>query len=327
MQFATLEFAAFFLITLTLSWVLRPWRLWQKTFLLLASYSFYAALRLEFVAIIFVSSLLFYFAGKALTMAQRKGARLAWLWVGVVLNLLLLAVFKYYNFFTDSVADLFSLVGLSSPLPVIEILFPVGISFYVFQGISYILDLYWKRGLQAPNLLDFLLFQAFFPQLLAGPICRSRELLEQIVGSGPRGLPELNRAATLILSGLFKKVVLAHFIDAHLVLNVFTAPENYTAPALWMGMLGYTMLIYWDFSGYTDLARGLGLLLGFEIPENFDHPYIARDISDFWRRWHITLSFWLRDYPSCRSRVNGPEACAGGWIENKAHSGAHNSRS
>lgn len=305
MQFPTLEFAVFFAITLSVSWLVRRQRTYQKLFLLAASYYFYAKLGLLPLGLILLSSLVFFAAGEGILRCSSRGARRAWLLLAVVANLGLLGFFKYYNFFQENLADLADFLGLGAHLPLIEVLFPVGISFYVFQGLSYILDVYWGRykppkaeGLPqlADAALNFLLYMAFFPQLLAGPICRGRELLPQFMGQAPRHVPQLSRAATLILSGLFKKVVLAHFIDTHLVSAVFNTPENYTAAALWMGMAGYTMLIYWDFSGYTDLARGLGLLLGFHIPENFDHPYIATDISDFWRRWHITLSFWLRDY-------------------------------
>lgn len=298
MQFPTLYFAIFFTVVLTGSWLTRRWPLARKWILLAASLFFYAAIRWELVVILLGSSLVFWGCGEGIVRSGGKAARGWWLASGIAGNLLLLGVFKYYNFFITSLDDLAALLGLSAHLPVLEILFPVGISFYVFQGLSYLIEL--GRGgqgaVRAGSFLDFLLYQSFFPQLLAGPICRPRELLTQIMAPPPPGIPSLTRAATLILSGLMKKVVLAHYIDQHLVTGVFSGPENYSAAALWMGMLGYTMLIYWDFSGYTDLARGLGLLLGFNIPENFDHPYIATDISDFWRRWHITLSFWLRDY-------------------------------
>jgi len=296
MQFPTLEFAIFFTVVMTVSWLLRRWRGPQKLFLLAASYYFYALINWKLVVIIMASSLLFYGAGEGLARFERRGIRRLVLIACITANLLLLGVFKYYNFFADSISDLAGFLGLSAHIPLLEIILPVGISFYVFQGISYVTDLYWKRGVRANTIWDFLLYMTFFPQLLAGPICRSKELLAQLHKPAPPGPPDTTRAVTLVLSGLFKKAVLAHFIDVHLVTGVFSAPENYTAGALWIGMLGYTMLIYWDFSGYTDLARGLGLLLGFEIPENFDHPYVATDISDFWRRWHMTLSFWLRDY-------------------------------
>ena len=294
MQFTTFYFATFFTITLTLAWLLRRWRVPRNLLLLAASALFYATIHWQLLLILLGSAAVFW--GCGIGIARNEGtARKVWLAVGVIANLGLLGLFKYYNFFAGSLDDCARLFGLSAHLPVIELLAPVGMSFYVFQGLSYIFDLARGKGVRA-NLLDFLLYQLLFVQLLAGPICRPHELLPQIQQPTPEGVPELTRAATLVLSGLFKKVVLAHYIDQHLVTGVFAAPENYTAPALWVGLLGYSMLLYWDFSGYTDLARGLGLLLGFRIPENFDHPYVATDISDFWRRWHITLSFWLRDY-------------------------------
>ncbi len=296
MQFPTLAFAAFFTVVLSAYWLLRPWRLLQKWLLLIVSYVFCTAFDWRFSAVLLVSSVVFYIAGEGIARCTAQSAQRAWLIAGISINVLLLCVFKYYNFFVDSLDQLAAFLGLRAHLPVLEVLLPIGISFYVFQGIAYIADLYWKRGVRAGSLLDFLLFQAFFLRLIAGPICRSRELPKEIMAPTPEKVPDVSRAASLILSGLMKKAVLGHFIDTHLVLDVFAAPENYTAPTLWMGMLGYTLLIYWDFSGYTDLVRGLGLLLGFRIPENFEHPYVATDIADFWRRWHITLSFWIRDY-------------------------------
>ncbi len=296
MQFPTLAFAVFYAITLTAAWASRRQRVLRNLLLLVASYVFYGALSWKFVLLLLASSLVFYWAGEGIAGGRRTGVRRSWLILSIGSNVLLLAAFKYFNFFSESIADLARVLGLGVHLPVLEVLFPIGISFYVFQGISYSLDLYWRRGVRAGSIIDFLLYQSLFPQLLAGPICRSRELLTQIMEQPPSRVPEVTRAATLILSGLFKKVVLAHLIDTAVVTDVFSGPENYTAGVLWAALAGYTLLIYWDFSGYTDLARGLGLLLGFRIPENFDHPYVATDISDFWRRWHMTLSFWLRDY-------------------------------
>jgi len=296
MQFPTLEFAVFFTLCLTLTWALRSQRVLQKLVLLAASYYFYARIDLRFVTILAVSSVLNYVVGEGIARGRGPGARRAWLVIGVIVNLAMLAAFKYYAFFQDSLGDFLAYVGLPLRLPVLEILLPVGISFYTFQALSYIIDLYRGGRDRAQSWLDFLLYMAFFPKLLAGPICRARELLPQIAAPAPRSVPEVSRAATLILSGLFKKAVLATLIDTHLVAAAFDAPENYGAGALWMAMLGYSMQIYWDFSGYTDLALGLGLLLGFRLPQNFEHPYTATDISDFWRRWHITFSSWLRDY-------------------------------
>lgn len=296
MQFTTLIFAVYFVVVLSGTWLLARQRTLQKLFLLAASYFFYAYANWMMLAVLVVSSLINYCAGELIARSIERPRRRAWLVAGVVCNLILLGVFKYYGFFVESVAVLLESIGLKPSLPALEILLPLGISFYTFQGLSYIIDLYRKQGVRASSLLDFLLFVAYFPKLLSGPICRAKELLPQLAGPHPRGIADLSSTATLILSGLFKKVVLATLIDTHLVLKVFDAPENYSAPALWMGMFGYAFLLYWDFSGYTDLARGLSQLLGFKLPENFTYPYMASDISDFWRRWHITLSNWLRDY-------------------------------
>jgi D-alanyl-lipoteichoic acid acyltransferase DltB (MBOAT superfamily) len=304
-QFTTLLFAAFFLATLTVSWLLSRARAWQKAFLLLASYVFYLAgmwkqngllPALGLVAVLAASSLLGYVCGEGIARAESRTAKRAWLLIGLLGTVSALGFFKYYGFLSDALNDLLSAVRLRAELPVLELLLPVGISFYTFQGVSYLLDLYWKRGLKARSVLDYMLFVAFFPKLLSGPLCKARDFLAQIHSPAPAQVPEVTRAATLILSGLFKKVVLAALVDLKLVSDAFANPLAYSAPALWAALIGYGLLIYWDFSGYTDIAIGTGLLLGFKLPDNFNHPYIATDISDFWRRWHITLSMWLREY-------------------------------
>ena len=296
MQFPTLEFALVFTITASISWLIRRQRNYQKLWLLTVSYYVYAGWNWQVLGLIVLSSIFNYFVGEQLASAGAASRRKLWLAVCLAGNLGLLGTFKYYNFFSESFGDLLAMLGLESHLPVLQLILPIGISFYTFQSIAYCVDLYRGYGLKAANLLDFLLFTAFFPQLVAGPICRSRDLLPQFMGPAPDKVPDLDRAAALILSGLFKKAVLATFIDTHCVFDVFGAPDNYSAMALWVGMLAYTIQIYADFSGYTDLARGLGLLLGFHIPENFNHPYAATNIGDYWRRWHITFSSWLRDY-------------------------------
>jgi D-alanyl-lipoteichoic acid acyltransferase DltB (MBOAT superfamily) len=297
MQFPTLIFAVFFVITLSISWLIRSNRTLQKLFLLLASYVFYAYIDKRIVLVLAGASLLNFICGEriAALVKQNQSPR-AWLLGGVIVNVAVLGVFKYYNFFREGLAGLADLLGLSLHLPILELWAPVGLSFYTFTGIAYLVDLSRGRGIKANTWLDFFLFNGFFPKLLAGPICRSHELLPQIHAPAPAGVPDLSRVAALILSGLVKKVVLGTLVDTHLVSAIFDTPENFSSPALWVGMLGYALLLYWDFSGYTDLARGLALLLGFNLPENFNHPYVSTDISDFWRRWHMSLSFWLRDY-------------------------------
>ncbi len=296
MQFPTLQFAVFFLVVLAASWAVRRSRLAQKLFLLGASYFFYGFWDLRFLGLLLLSSLLDYVAGEMITRAKGRAARRGWLLFSIATNLALLGFFKYYNFFQANVAGLAELLGLRAHLPVLEVILPVGISFYTFQTMAYSIELYQGKGVKAASLLDFLLFVSFFPQLLLGPICRSRDLLPQLLGEAPERIPDLPMAVSLIASGLFKKMVLATYLATHLVDDAFIAPENYSAFELWTGVYAYSAMVYCDFSGYTDLARGLGLLLGFHLPENFNAPLAATNIGEFWRRWHMTYSRWLRDF-------------------------------
>lgn len=296
MAFPTLNFAYFFLLVLTVSWSLRSYRREQKAFLLLASWYFYARFNLKLLSFLVLSSLVNYGIGEALweTKDQKKRKRL--LVIGLVSNVLFLGFFKYYNFFRENLEQFTEFLGLSSHLPILEIALPLGISFYTFQGMAYLVDVYKDNAVRPKTLLDFLLFQSFFPQILAGPICSSKELLPQIMAPAPQEIPEVSRAISLIVTGLFKKIVLATFLATHMVDDAFRSPELYSSLELLIVVYAYTAQVYLDFSGYTDMARGIGLLLGFRIPENFNHPYRATNIGDFWRRWHITFSRWLRLY-------------------------------
>ncbi|MBX3197937.1 MAG: MBOAT family protein [Labilithrix sp.] len=296
MAFPSLPFAYFFLAVATISWAIRRWRTPQKLFLLAASYVFYARWDPKLFGLLFGVSLVDWALGRALERTPSARLRRALVTFGVLANLSLLGVFKLYDFFRVSTAAFADFLGLGSHLPVLEIFLPVGISFYAFQGIAYLVDVYRKEAVEAPPLLDFLLFMAFFPKLLAGPICRSRELLPQIMGRGPSAVPDASRAVVLIASGLFKKMVLASFLATSSMSGAFQMPGDYSSLELVVAIYAYTAEVYLDFSGYTDLARGLALLLGFELPENFRYPYAATNIGEFWKRWHITFSRWLREY-------------------------------
>jgi D-alanyl-lipoteichoic acid acyltransferase DltB (MBOAT superfamily) len=296
LAFTTINFAYFFVLTTTVSWSLRRYRTYQKVFLLLASYYFYARWDLKLSTLLAGASLFDWAMSRAISRVTHPGHRRALLVTAVGANVALLAVFKLYDFFRASVASFGDFLGLSAHLPVLEIILPVGISFYTFQGIAYLVDVYRRDAFEARSLLDFLLFMAFFPQLLAGPICRSHELLPQFSTPAPAAIFEPSRAVVLIASGVFKKMVLATVLATRLVDDAFQMPVNYGSLELWVATYAYTAQVYLDFSGYTDLARGLALLLGFRIPENFDYPYRSTNIGDFWKRWHITFSRWLRDY-------------------------------
>ncbi|MFK7930548.1 MAG: MBOAT family protein [Myxococcota bacterium] len=295
MPFPTLPFAAFFLVVLALTWLVRRSRAWRNALLLLASYIFYAGWSPRLALLLLGSSVVTWALGEAVARAQ-PGPRGWWTGIAVTLNVAFLGFFKYCGFFLENVDSLVTALGLGVHLPVLEVLLPVGISFFTFQNIAYVVDLHRGHGVKAKSLWDYLLFVSFFPQLLIGPICRSRDLLPQIEAAPPQQVPDLSRAVSLIASGVFKKVVLATFMQTHLVDNAFLAPENYGSFDLLVAAYAYTILLYFDFSGYTDMARGIGLLLGFHLPENFNQPYRSTSIAEFWRRWHMTFGNWLRDY-------------------------------
>lgn len=295
MLFPTIQFAIFFVVVLTANWLLLPHRQAWKGFMLVASYVFYGAWDWRFVGLIILSTLLNQASAGAMTRATNESSRRAALTAGVAANLGLLAWFKYYGFFATSLINFFARFGIDLPVPLLRITLPVGISFFTFQALSYVIDIYRGKQAQAP-LLDFAVYLAFFPQLVAGPIVRSSEFLPQLgERKDPRAVPAM-RGFTLIAGGLFKKVVVANTLAGAIVDPVFAAPSQFTALEVLVAVYGYAVQIYADFSGYTDIAIGVAVLMGFRFPDNFDNPYVAVSIGDFWRRWHMTLSRWLRDY-------------------------------
>lgn len=296
MEFPTLQFVYFCLLTLSLSWLLARQRTAQKLLLLGASYYFAWKWQPLFLGALVASSLMNYLVGRALARRPQIGGRRAVFWLGITLNLGVLGFFKYYGFFTDNLNALTELLGLSAHLPLLEVLAPFGISFYTFQGMAYITDTYRDKAVQPASLLDFLLFISFFPQFGAGPICRSGQLLPQLAAPAPARIHRLSEAVVLIVTGLFKKMVLGTYLASHLTTDAFLSPSSWSSAELTLAIYAYTAQVYLDFSGYTDLARGVGLMFGFELPENFRYPYAATNIGEFWRRWHITFSTWLREY-------------------------------
>ena len=295
MLFPTFTFALFFVVVLTVGWLIPGRRAWWKLFMLAASYVFYGYWDARFVGLIVASTVLNQAAAASLARLQRPGARRAVVSLAVGANLASLGFFKYAGFFVDSAERALEGLGLAGDLPLLNIILPVGISFFTFQAISYVLDVY--RGDAEPaKPLDFAVYLAFFPQLVAGPIVRAHELIPQI--NEPRALrhTEFTRALTLIAAGLFKKMVVATYLAEALVDDVFAFPDRFSSLEVLFGVYGYAVQIYADFSGYTDIAIGVALLLGIRLPDNFDQPYRATSIQDFWRRWHMSLSRWLRDY-------------------------------
>ena len=265
-------------------------------FLFLASCAFYMAWNPAYIGLILFSTLLDFTAGLQIAGAMTQARKKAWLLVSLGGNLGLLGVFKYFNFFSAATGDVFSLFGVQLDTPVLDVLLPVGISFYTFQTLSYTIDVYRGRLEPCRSLVRFCFYVTFFPQLVAGPIVRAAEFLPQIDRPPWLTRERIGNALFLIAMGVTKKVVFADFVSVNLVDRVFDDPAAFSATEVVIALYGFTLQIYCDFSGYTDVARGSAKLFGLELPENFDRPYQATSVSDFWRRWHMTLSTWLRDY-------------------------------
>jgi alginate O-acetyltransferase complex protein AlgI len=294
--FNTLAYAWFFGIVFVLAWLLAGrvrLRLW---FLLLASYFFYARWDPRFLALIFASSSVDWLLGNAIAAAPDDRRRKRWLALTVAMNLGVLGLFKYFDFFVVEASAMLHAAGLNPPEIALRLTLPIGISFFTFESMSYVIDVYRRELPPHKSYLEYLTFVAFFPHLVAGPIVRPRDLLPQLAAPA-RFEPELgSRALLLIALGLLKKVAIGDYLALNLVDRVFDAPLQYSALECYTALVAYAVQIYCDFSGYTDIAIGSAALLGVRFPPNFDSPYKAHNIVDFWRRWHISLSTWLRDY-------------------------------
>jgi alginate O-acetyltransferase complex protein AlgI len=295
MLFPTVAFAAFFAPVFALSWLLMPHPRAWKPFIVAASYVFYAAADWRFCLLLAAVTLANQAAAQLIHRTPDERYRTAIAAVAVVFDLGLLATFKYYGFFVTSVNSLLAHFSLAAPLPLLSIALPVGISFFTFQAISYTVDV--KRRLIAPSsTLNVAIYLSFFPHLIAGPIVRAREFLPQLDTPRSPSNVALGSAVWLIGIGLIKKVVIADYLARTIADPVFAVPAAYSAPDAWLAMYAYAAQIFCDFSGYTDMAIGLALLLGFQFPQNFNRPYKATSFQDFWRRWHMTLSRYLRDF-------------------------------
>ncbi|MBW2309236.1 MAG: MBOAT family protein [Deltaproteobacteria bacterium] len=298
MLFHTPTFAVFFAVVL-LAYGLagqerRYWPL-RKLILLAASLIFYMAWRVEHGWILLACILISFFCAIGIEKASSPRKKLLIFTAAILGNILLLAHFKYSSFALRNAADFFDWLGFPSSSPFVEIALPIGISFYVFQALSYLIDVWKGRTPACRRVLDFALFISFFPQLIAGPILRSHQMLPQL--DEPRRLraEAFRYGLGCFAVGLIKKMLLADPLGG-LADPLFAQPQLYGAQALWVGLYAYAFQIYFDFSGYTDMAIGIAWMLGFRLTKNFDHPYLAFNIRDFWRRWHITLSTWFRDY-------------------------------
>jgi alginate O-acetyltransferase complex protein AlgI len=292
--FPTIDFAIFFAVVFAVQWLLAPHAGAWKAFMVVASYVFYAWWDWRFIFLLAASTGIAY-AGGRLVHPATGSRRKAVLWSTLALLLGLLGWFKYFGFLAVNIDNVTHALGLGRPLPLVTVTLPVGISFFTFMAISYVMDIY--RGVLRPARgIDVTVYLAFFPHLIAGPIVRGTELLPQIRSIRDPDDVHYVEAFWLISAGLAKKVVLSSYLSAYVVDPVFANPRQHSALEVLFAIWGYAVQIYADFSGYTDIAIGLALLMGFRFPVNFKRPYTAIDLQDFWRRWHITLSFWLRDY-------------------------------
>jgi alginate O-acetyltransferase complex protein AlgI len=293
MIFTELRFLVFFLIVFFTYWAIRGNRA-RKVFLLLGSYVFYGAWDYRFLSLILASTCVDFVVGLKLGDWQNS-RRTRWLLCSLTLNLGLLAVFKYFNFFVDSLNALLLAVGIDDQLQTLQIVLPVGISFYTFQTLSYTIDVYRRQLHPTRDFLDFALFVAFFPQLVAGPIVRATDFLGQLVQSRLLARVDFRWCLVLFLCGFFKKACISDNLSVY-VDAFYQNPSLYDFPSLVVCILLYSIQIYCDFSGYSDMAIATAGLLGYRLRENFNFPYLASNITDFWRRWHMSLSTWLRDY-------------------------------
>ncbi len=296
MLFPTFTFHIFFLLVFALVWAIRRDNEWRKIVLLVASWFFYGWWDWRFVALLIASGFLNWGAAQMILRSDGNDrARKVWLWIGVAANLAILGTFKYYGFFAEQLAALLHSVGWGRDMTILEIVLPVGVSFFTFQGMSYLIDIY-RRHTKAASLLDLTLLMSFFPHLVSGPIVRASHLIPQF-----QKIPVLTRSMVaagiaLILWGLVKKTVIASELAITYVDPLFFDPSVHGSLDLLIGAYAYGVQIYCDFSAYSDMAVGIAILLGYRFPWNFNQPYRAASLQDFWRRWHISLSSWLRDY-------------------------------
>ncbi|MDZ4258969.1 MAG: MBOAT family O-acyltransferase [Gemmatimonadales bacterium] len=295
MLFNSLTFFLFFAVVLAVHVAPLPWRL-KKTNLLVASYLFYAAWSPPFVILLWLSTGIDWFVARAIAREDRTGQRRALLAISMLANLGLLGYFKYGGFLMDNWAALMSSVGVTWSAPGWSIVLPVGISFYTFQTMAYSLDVYLRRAEPTRSFLDFALFVTFFPQLVAGPIVRPTQLIPQFQSPVRASRDQFLWGIVLITLGLFEKMVIADGALAPAADKVFGAATAVPFSDAWLGTLAFSGQIFSDFAGYSTAAIGIALCLGFSLPDNFRFPYAAIGFSDFWRRWHISLSTWLRDY-------------------------------
>jgi D-alanyl-lipoteichoic acid acyltransferase DltB (MBOAT superfamily) len=313
MLFNSALYGVFLLGTYTVFWLLKGTHAWRSLFLILASYIFYfygtydAATEQEVpfgafgwsvlcLGVIFVGSSIDFFIGRALARVEAPGKRKALLLVSIFYYLGVLSVFKYWNFGADSIAMALKALNIPVSPTHLRVALPFGISFFTFETMSYTIDVYRREIPPAESYRDYLLFVCFFPHLVAGPIVRPKSMLPQLAAPPIASDEKRAHGLYLIATGLAKKIVIGDTLAQNLVGRVFDNPERYSSVEGLFAIYAYAVQIYADFSGYTDVAIGSAMLFGYDLPQNFDAPYTSRDLQQFWRKWHISLSSWLRDY-------------------------------
>ena len=295
-RFNTLAYAVFLAVVFVASWLLASRARLRLWLLLLASYFFYAQWDPRFLLLIFASSSADWLLGNAIAGAADQRRRKQLLVLTVVMNLGVLGLFKYFDFGVAQMSALLQQLGLHPPEIALRLTLPIGISFFTFESMSYVIDVYRRELPAHESYLEYLAFVAFFPHLVAGPIVRPRDLLPQLRAAPRFDAGLASRALLMITLGLVKKLAIGDYLGLNLVDRVFDSPLSYSALECYVALVAYAIQIYCDFSGYTDIAIGSAALLGVRFPRNFDSPYQAHNVVDFWRRWHISLSTWLRDY-------------------------------
>jgi alginate O-acetyltransferase complex protein AlgI len=296
MFFNSLAFAIFLPIVFLLYWfVFNKTKSAQNALLIVASYYFYSCWDWRFLFLLVFSTFLDYYTGIRIEKSNNDKGRKFWFWLSIGVNLGFLGIFKYYNFFSASFAQMLTSVGFKASPILLDVILPVGISFYTFHGLSYVIDIYYKRIKAEYNFVDYSLFVSYFPLLVAGPIERATHLLPQVKIKREFNLAQAKEGVCQIIWGLVKKVVIADTCAtyANAIFDNYTSMNSFS---LILGAIYFAFQIYGDFSGYSDMALGMSKLFGLDLLRNFNYPYFSRDIAEFWRRWHISLTTWFRDY-------------------------------
>lgn len=296
MLFNSLGYVLFLALTFVAFWSLSRYRTARISLLLAASYLFYMSWSAQLIWLILASTVVDYGIGMALARVDAPRPRKLLLVASLTLNLGLLGLFKYADFFIQATAEALNLAGVEVAPRLLRLTLPVGISFYTFQTLSYTIDVYRRRIEPARNFVDFATYVAFFPQLIAGPIVRAKEFLPQLDAAPRLARRDVGEGLFLILCGITKKVLVADYLGTNMIDRVFESPGMFSSGEVWVAIYAYTWQMYGDFSGYTDIARGSARLFGLSLPENFDRPFMATGPIEFWKRWHITLSTWIQDY-------------------------------